>query len=128
MQLPHKARRCTTCCRAEPVDPSKTNLRLMPGVAFGTGAHATTRLCATWLQAADLTNARVVDYGCGSGILAVAACLYGAASVVRSACAVLAVLRLLTVLDLQRSAAQRHGMQSGASHKLTACLRPYIRW
>lgn len=84
----------------------------MPGVAFGTGAHATTRLCATWLEAADLTNARVIDYGCGSGILAVAACLYGAASVVRTDCHVLVVLSSLTRIDLQRNATQGHGMQS----------------
>lgn len=69
--------------RAESPDPSKTNILLKPGLAFGTGEHATTRLCLKWLQGAELSGKRVVDYGCGSGILSVAACLYGAAHVVR---------------------------------------------
>lgn len=57
-------------------------LRLDPGLAFGTGSHATTALCLEWLDSADLVHKRVVDYGCGSGILAIAAALLGAASVV----------------------------------------------
>jgi ribosomal protein L11 methyltransferase len=53
-------------------------LRLDPGLAFGTGTHPTTALCLEWLEAADLQGKVVVDYGCGSGILAVAAALLGA--------------------------------------------------
>lgn len=53
-------------------------LHLDPGLAFGTGTHPTTALCLRWLDAADLCGTRVVDYGCGSGILAVAALLLGA--------------------------------------------------
>jgi ribosomal protein L11 methyltransferase len=58
------------------------NLRLDPGMAFGTGAHPSTALCLQWLQANNQPGARVLDYGCGSGILAIAACKLGAASVV----------------------------------------------
>lgn len=62
----------------EPTDPAAINIRLDPGVAFGTGTHPTTRLCLRWLAKADLTNASVLDYGCGSGILAIAALKLGA--------------------------------------------------
>lgn len=54
-------------------------LRLDPGLAFGTGSHATTRLVLGWLVAAALPGACVLDYGCGSGILAIAAAKLGAA-------------------------------------------------
>jgi ribosomal protein L11 methyltransferase len=53
-------------------------LILDPGLAFGTGTHPTTALCLEWLASHDLTGKTVVDYGCGSGILAVAALLMGA--------------------------------------------------
>jgi len=53
-------------------------MTLDPGLAFGTGTHATTALCLEWLASHDLTNKVVIDYGCGSGILAVAALLLGA--------------------------------------------------
>lgn len=53
-------------------------LTLDPGLAFGTGTHPTTALCLQWLASQDLTGKIVVDYGCGSGILAVAAVLLGA--------------------------------------------------
>ena len=58
--------------------PSATNLYLDPGLAFGTGYHATTRLCLDWLAGQDLTDKIVIDYGCGSGILGVAALVLGA--------------------------------------------------
>lgn len=51
---------------------------LDPGLAFGTGTHPTTALCLEWLSAQDLLGKTVIDYGCGSGILAVAAVLLGA--------------------------------------------------
>jgi ribosomal protein L11 methyltransferase len=66
----------------QPPDPHAINLRLDPGVAFGTGTHPTTRLCLGWLDAHPPRNLRVLDYGCGSGILAVAAALLGARAVV----------------------------------------------
>ena len=57
-------------------------LRLDPGVAFGTGSHPTTALCLQWLRATLRGGERVLDYGCGSGILAIGAALLGAADVV----------------------------------------------
>jgi ribosomal protein L11 methyltransferase len=57
-------------------------LRLDPGLAFGTGSHPTTRLCLTRLATLGLRGRRVLDFGCGSGILALAACLLGAREVV----------------------------------------------
>ena len=58
------------------------NLRLDPGLAFGTGSHPTTRLCLQWLCQADLHRKPVLDYGCGSGILAIAALKLGASQAV----------------------------------------------
>ncbi|MFM2399425.1 MAG: hypothetical protein RL341_1582 [Pseudomonadota bacterium] len=57
-------------------------IELDPGLAFGTGSHPTTRLCLQWLAQADLQGKSVLDYGCGSGILAIAAAKLGAAPVV----------------------------------------------
>lgn len=62
----------------EPPDPAAVNLRLDPGLAFGTGTHPTTALCLRWLDRIDLSGQRVVDFGCGSGILAIAVLLLGA--------------------------------------------------
>jgi ribosomal protein L11 methyltransferase len=62
----------------EPPEPDATNLLLDPGLAFGTGTHPTTALCLTELAGMDLADCEVVDYGCGSGILAVAALKLGA--------------------------------------------------
>lgn len=58
--------------------PDAVVLRLDPGLAFGTGSHPTTQLCLGWLDRHNLTGLRVIDYGCGSGILAIAALLLGA--------------------------------------------------
>lgn len=63
-----------------PPDPAAINIALDPGVAFGTGAHPTTRLCLRWLAETVTPGADVLDYGCGSGILAIAAMKLGAAS------------------------------------------------
>ena len=57
-------------------------VRLDPGLAFGTGTHPTTALCLEWLDAADLSEKTVIDYGCGSGVLAIAAVKLGAARVI----------------------------------------------
>lgn len=62
----------------EPPEPNAVNLMLDPGLAFGTGTHPTTALCLQWLDQQDLAGAEVIDYGCGSGILAIAALLLGA--------------------------------------------------
>lgn len=61
-----------------PPQPDAINLLLDPGLAFGTGTHPTTALCMEWLDSLDLKDKVVIDYGCGSGILAVAALLLGA--------------------------------------------------
>ena len=66
----------------EPVDRSAINLELDPGLAFGTGSHPTTRLCLKWLVRESVEGESVLDYGCGSGILAIAACRLGASRVV----------------------------------------------
>jgi ribosomal protein L11 methyltransferase len=59
-------------------DPDAVNVLLDPGLAFGTGTHATTALCLKWLESQDLTGKTVVDFGCGSGILGIAAIKLGA--------------------------------------------------
>lgn len=61
-----------------PPERDAVNLLLDPGLAFGTGTHPTTAMCLKALDAAQFENARVVDYGCGSGILGIAAALLGA--------------------------------------------------
>ncbi len=66
---------------AEIPDPRALVLRLDPGLAFGTGTHPTTRLCLQWLQTGAIEGTVVLDYGCGSGILAIAAGRLGAARV-----------------------------------------------
>ncbi len=63
-------------------DEQAVNILLDPGLAFGTGTHATTALCLNWLDQADLKGKYVIDYGCGSGILAIAAALLGAERVI----------------------------------------------
>lgn len=63
-----------------PPDPSATNLMLDPGLAFGTGTHPTTFLCMQWLATQEFDGKHIVDYGCGSGILAITALLLGAES------------------------------------------------
>lgn len=59
-------------------DADAVIVHLDPGLAFGTGTHPSTALCLSWLDGADLVGKRVVDYGCGSGILAIAAAKLGA--------------------------------------------------
>jgi len=63
----------------QPPDPAAVNLLLDPGLAFGTGTHPSTRLCLQWLDAHVRGGEDVLDYGCGSGILAIAAMKLGAA-------------------------------------------------
>jgi len=63
----------------EPPAGAKRVIRLDPGMAFGTGTHPTTRMCLGWIAAheADIAGRRVLDYGCGSGILAIGAAMHG---------------------------------------------------
>lgn len=67
----------------EPPAGARRVIRLDPGMAFGTGTHPTTRMCLGWIAAheSEVAGARVLDYGCGSGILAIGAAMHGAATV-----------------------------------------------
>lgn len=85
-------------------DESAVNILLDPGLAFGTGTHATTALCLGWLDQADLKGKYVIDYGCGSGILAIAAALLGAERVV-------AVDTDPQALEATRANAKRNGVE-----------------
>jgi ribosomal protein L11 methyltransferase len=66
----------------EAPDVEAVNIKLDPGLAFGTGTHATTALCLEWLDAHPPQGKQVIDYGCGSGILGIAALLLGAEQVI----------------------------------------------
>jgi len=78
-------RRLWICPGGQPAEaPDATVLELDPGLAFGTGTHPTTALCLEWLDGAALEGSDVLDYGCGSGVLALAALRLGA----ERACAV----------------------------------------
>ena len=81
------------------------NILLDPGLAFGTGTHPTTRLCLEWLDAHPPKGQRVIDYGCGSGILAIAAALLGADQLI-------AVDNDPQALLATRDNAQRNGVET----------------
>jgi ribosomal protein L11 methyltransferase len=66
----------------EPPDPSAVNILLDPGLAFGTGTHPTTALCLRWLDSLNWSGETLLDFGCGSGILAVAALRLGASEAI----------------------------------------------
>ena len=75
-------RRLWICPHHEQVtDPGAAVVRLDPGLAFGTGTHPTTALCLEWLDAHPPLDCEVIDYGCGSGVLALAAARLGARTV-----------------------------------------------
>jgi ribosomal protein L11 methyltransferase len=86
-------------------------VRLDPGLAFGSGTHPTTALCLAWLDGHDVAGKDVVDYGCGSGVLAIAAALKGAHRV-------LAVDHDPQALDATRDNAARNGV----GDRVVACL------
>ena len=69
---------CPSWCKTP--DPDAVNLMLAPGLAFGTGTHPTTAMCLEFLDGEPLEGKHVIDFGCGSGILAIAALLLGAKS------------------------------------------------
>lgn len=79
MQFAEKLWICPSWCA--PVDPAAVNILLDPGLAFGSGTHPTTALCLKTLASLDLKNKTVLDFGCGSGVLGIAASLLGAQSV-----------------------------------------------
>ena len=92
---------------AAPPVPDAINLRLDPGLAFGTGTHATTALCLKWLDRTDVTGLSLFDFGCGSGILSVAAARLGAGEV------------MAVDIDLQALLATRlNAERNGVSAKL----------
>ncbi len=88
----------------QPPEPEAVNILLDPGLAFGTGTHATTALCLNWLDQAALKGKYVIDYGCGSGILAIAAALLGAEKVI-------AVDTDPQALEATRANAERNGVE-----------------
>ncbi|NVK40418.1 MAG: 50S ribosomal protein L11 methyltransferase [Oceanospirillaceae bacterium] len=96
----------------EAPEPDAVNLMLDPGLAFGTGTHPTTALCLEWLDAEPLAGKGVTDYGCGSGILGIAALLLGADSV-------LAVDIDPQALQATRSNLERNNLDVS---RLEACL------
>jgi ribosomal protein L11 methyltransferase len=77
-------------------------IRLDPGLAFGTGTHPTTRMCLRWIAGQSLDGQRVLDYGCGSGILAIGAALHGAAP--------------LDAVDIDDAAVQATRLNAQANH------------
>lgn len=104
-------RRLWVCPQGQPAsDPDAVVVDLDPGLAFGTGHHPTTALCLEWLDGADLHDRTLVDYGCGSGILAIAALKLGAA------CAI-AVDHDPQAMD----ATQSNAAANGVAERLTLC-------
>jgi ribosomal protein L11 methyltransferase len=65
----------------EPPAQAREVIRLDPGLAFGTGTHPTTRMCLRWIATHEVKGQRVLDYGCGSGILAIGAAKFGASQI-----------------------------------------------
>ena len=103
-----------------PGDPESVVVRLDPGLAFGTGTHATTALCLDWLASLDLNGETVYDVGCGSGILGIAALKLGAADV-------LGVDIDLQAITATRQNADRNGVADRleASNDVTAPDRQF---
>lgn len=93
-------------------EPDAVNLLLDPGLAFGTGTHPTTALCLEWLDGQDLTDCNVLDFGCGSGILAIAALLLGAKHAVGTDIDYQAI-------DASRDNAERNGIDA---NRFALCL------
>ncbi len=83
-------------------------VRLDPGMAFGTGTHPTTALCLEWLDQAELNGKSLIDYGCGSGVLAIAAALLGAKPVI-------AIDNDPQAIDASRDNAERNGVADAIS-------------
>ncbi|MBS1207652.1 MAG: ribosomal protein methyltransferase [Proteobacteria bacterium] len=88
-------------------DPAAINIEMDPGMAFGTGSHSTTRLCLQWLCAAVTPGVSVLDYGCGSGILGIAAAKLGAGEIFGCDIDQAAV-------DASRANAERNGVLNAA--------------
>lgn len=85
-------------------------IRLDPGLAFGTGTHPTTRMCLRWIADHPPRGKAVLDYGCGSGILAIAAAKFGAARI--------------DAVDIDPAAVEAAGANARANHAVLACGLP----
>jgi ribosomal protein L11 methyltransferase len=101
-------------------DPAAINIEMDPGLAFGTGSHPTTRLCLEWVLANIEPGHSVLDYGCGSGILAIAAAKLGAATVH-------AVDIDERALESARDNAARNRVKIEVQHSQTPIARRYDR-
>lgn len=104
-----------TGCEAP--EPDAVNLLFDPGLAFGTGTHPTTALCLEWLSVNPPTGRYVIDYGCGSGVLAVAALRLGAAAVV-------AIDNDPQALTATRENARRNGVEDRLTVQDTEAAAP----
>lgn len=100
-----------------PPEPEAVNIILDPGLAFGTGDHPTTSMCLAWLSEQTLTGKTLLDYGCGSGILSIAALKLGAAQT-------WAVDIDPQALDVTRRNAELNGIRAGLQVALPAELPP----
>ena len=94
----------------EPPAGAQQVLRLDPGLAFGTGTHPTTRMCLRWTAQRDWSGQRVLDYGCGSGILAIGAAKFGARDIV--------------AVDIDPAAVESTGLNAAANHVTLAAGLP----
>ena len=103
-----------------PPAPDAVNIMLDPGLAFGTGTHPTTALCLNWLDQAELKGKYVIDYGCGSGILAIAAALLGAERVIGDA---LPIWSIPILRRLKRHVPMRREMASKSKPIYPAIVR-----
>lgn len=100
---------------ATPPDPDAVNLLLDPGLAFGTGTHPTTALCLEWLATSDVRGLHVIDYGCGSGVLAVASILLGASRA--------------TAVDIDPQAliaTEENARKNGVADRIHCCLPVHL--
>lgn len=86
----------------EPPAQAQQIIRLDPGLAFGTGTHPTTRMCLRWIAAHAVTGQRVLDYGCGSGILAIGAAKFGA--------------QTIDAVDIDQAAVEATALNAQANH------------
>lgn len=100
---------CPSWC--EPSDKQARNIILDPGLAFGTGTHPTTHMCLQWLADQKLNSRTVLDYGAGSGLLAIAALFSGASSAVA-----------VDIDPLAVSACDENANRNGVSDSFHACL------
>jgi len=101
-----------------PADAAATVIvRLDPGLAFGTGTHPTTALCLEWLDAADLSGKTLIDFGCGSGVLAIAALKLGCAHVI-------GIDNDEQALVASRSNAERNGVSTQLDLRLPEAVAP----